>query len=77
MKLKNELISHDIFNNLKSQKHINLFMEYHVFQVWDFMILLKSIQFWINSIYKEWYTNFSPWVNKIPWKFYRLITEIS
>jgi len=44
-KAREEIISHELFTNLKSQKHLRIYMEHHVFQVWDFMILLKSIQF--------------------------------
>ena len=74
--LKQWIIHHEVFGNIKTQKHMRIFMEHHVFQVWDFMILLKSIQFGINSIYRQWYDNFSCWYPKVPGKFSRLITEI-
>lgn len=71
-----EIQHHPAFKNMKSQLHLRIFMEHHVFQVWDFMILLKSIQFGINNIYKQGYNNFSCWFPKVPGKFSRLITEI-
>lgn len=76
VRLREEIIWHQFFRAMNSQKHLRVFMEYHVFQVWDFMILLKSIQFWINSIYTQWWENFSCWFPKVPWKFSRLINEI-
>ncbi len=74
--LRKAIVWHDVFKNIVSQKEIRIYMEHHVFQVWDFMILLKSIQFWVNSIYKKWSENFSCWYPKVPGKFSRLITEI-
>lgn len=73
--LKQKIINHQLYKNIKTQKHVNTFMEYHVFQVWDFMILLKSIQFWINPIYSK-KTGFYPWISRIPWNYSKLITEI-
>ncbi len=74
--LRNAIVQHDVFNNINSQKNIRMYMEHHVFQVWDFMILLKSIQFGVNSVYKKGSNNFSCWYPKVPGKFSRLITEI-
>ena len=38
-KLKNHLLYHSI----KTEKHLHIFMENHVFAVWDFMSILKDI----------------------------------
>ena len=37
--LRNNLNSHDIYQSLKSIKDVQIFMENHVFAVWDFMSL--------------------------------------
>ncbi len=74
--LRKQIIEHDAFKNIKTQNDLTIYMEHHIFQVWDFMIILKAIQFWMNNIYKEWYTNFSCWHPRIPWRFTRLINEI-
>lgn len=42
--LHEELSGHDVYKNLLNIQNLRVFMEYHVFAVWDFMTLLKGIQ---------------------------------
>lgn len=42
--LQNTLHSHKIYAAVNGQKNMKIFMESHIFAVWDFMLLLKELQ---------------------------------
>lgn len=42
--LKSQLIKHKVYSKIKAIEHLHEFMQHHVFAVWDFMSLLKSLQ---------------------------------
>jgi len=42
--LRQEIFHHPVYEAIQSLEDLKIFMEYHVYAVWDFMSLLKSLQ---------------------------------
>ncbi len=49
------LQDHTIYNQISSLDHVRLFMESHVFAVWDFMCLLKALQQSVTCVETPWF----------------------
>lgn len=52
--LSDQVCAHPVFGRLTSLRAIRMFMEHHVWAVWDFMSLLKSIQAEIAPVSLPW-----------------------
>jgi len=52
--LQKNLISHKVYKKIKNKKSLKIFMETHVFAVWDFMSLLKALQIYLTSVKIPW-----------------------
>lgn len=49
-----QICAHPVFGRLTSLRAVRMFMEHHVWAVWDFMSLLKSIQAEIAPVTLPW-----------------------
>ena len=69
--LKNKLISHPLYTQIKTIEDIRLFMEQHVFAVWDFMSLVKKLQLELTCTTLPWKPSAYPvagrLINEIVW----------
>ncbi len=52
--LRQDLLDHPIYRQLRGLDGLRLFMEHHVFAVWDFMSLLKALQREICGVSVPW-----------------------
>ncbi len=68
--LHEKLKTHPLYQDIKTHQHLKIFMESHVFAVWDFMSLLKRLQKEITCVEVPW----KPSV--YPKSMVRLINEI-
>lgn len=51
---RGKVISHPLYASLETLDDIRLFMEYHVYAVWDFMSLLKGLQQQLTCVQVPW-----------------------
>src|SRR5467141_4940852 len=67
--LRQTLLEHPLYQDLQSLEQLRLFMEHHVFAVWDFMSLLKALQ-------RHLCCNAVPWLPPADHASARLVNEI-
>ena len=51
---QNELVDHDIYSKISTIQDLRIFMENHIYAVWDFMSLLKALQVNLTCIKNPW-----------------------
>lgn len=52
--LRNTLMNHRIYKQIDGPVNMRIFMQSHVFAVWDFMSLLKNLQRNLTNVRKVW-----------------------
>lgn len=53
--LRNQIINHPLYSVISDQNDLKIFMKHHVFAVWDFMSLLKSLQNNLTCTTTPWF----------------------
>lgn len=42
--LRNQIVNHNVYTQISDLPELRIFMEHHIYAVWDFMSLLKALQ---------------------------------
>lgn len=59
------LLRHKLYQQLRTIEHLHIFMQYHVFAVWDFMSLLKALQQKLTCVETPWLPTGDPRVRRL------------
>lgn len=52
--LQSELNNHSVYKTIQDQETLRIFMQHHIFSVWDFMSLVKYLQHFIAPAKSPW-----------------------
>ncbi|MBC7439094.1 MAG: DUF3050 domain-containing protein [Flavobacterium sp.] len=57
---KNQLIEHPLYEKVETMDDLRIFLENHVYAVWDFMSLLKALQSKLTCTTTPWFATANP-----------------
>lgn len=58
--LRQEIMNHKVYSVIKDIDDLKVFMQYHVYAVWDFMSLLKALQSKLTCTSTPWFPSKNP-----------------
>jgi len=53
--LRQQIINHPVYSAINEVEDLRIFMEYHIYAVWDFMSLLKALQINLTCTTLPWF----------------------
>jgi len=57
---RDQLLKHHLYHKIKTVADLNVFLENHIYAVWDFMSLLKALQSKLTCVSVPWFASASP-----------------
>ena len=57
---KNQLLNHALYEKVQTMDDLRIFLENHVYAVWDFMSLLKALQSKLTCTITPWFATANP-----------------
>jgi|688.fasta_scaffold03650_21 hypothetical protein len=62
--VRERLLKNPLYTSVRDEERLHVFLEHHVFAVWDFMSLLKSLQRHLTCVEPVWVPRGSPAVRR-------------
>lgn len=53
--LRNQIVNHGVYTQISELPELRIFMEHHIYAVWDFMSLLKALQINLTCTSLPWF----------------------
>jgi len=63
--LRQALLAHPVYSQINTISDLNIFLEHHIFAVWDFMSLLKALQRDLTCVTVPWVPQGNPLIRRL------------